>query len=480
MDSNTKEKEKQKKTTGKTSKTKNKGKNNFEPKWKAKKDNISSNVAKNKSAVKENKKKKVENNSQEKVKLPEERKSPSSKINKKDSGKKVDKTRLIDKYKIEKTAIFNLPSKEELDKIYEEMSKPAEPVREVNCEEENKKSSTLINKIHYNFLFRVCTLVVMILIFLVLCIVFAFKAIGYQLGGSTTYSEYTSDDYSVCTGDIGVYDNNCLDKDLDYISSIVNNIHATFNYEAVYSRAVSFKSKYYVEATLKVFDQKDESRIRYTKSDKLISNTNLNVKGEVVSFSTDVDVNFKEYKDLAYDYIEKTGVDSAAEVEVGLYLLNNDVSRMISSIKIPLTDETFMITSNNLDNQNQLVVSNINKKTIDPFYIFVSIVCLLMDILLFSYLANFIYLVKHLDNKYNAMLKRILREYDEYIVNTNSNYNIPDDSRVIEVETFEELLDARNSLEKPIVYERINNIKSKFYVEDDKTIYVFTMKDEGE
>ena len=48
------------------------------------------------------------------------------------------------------------------------------------------------------------------------------------------------------------------------------------------------------------------------------------------------------------------------------------------------------------------------------------------------------------------------------------------------LESIEELMDARNTLEKPIVYERINSIKSKFYVEDGNTIYVYVMKDDGE
>ena len=89
-------------------------------------------------------------------------------------------------------------------------------------------------------------------------------------------------------------------------------------------------------------------------------------------------------------------------------------------------------------------------------------------------------MVKHLDNAYNSKLKSILKEYDDIIVNAINDYIIPDNVRVVMVESFEELLDARNSLDKPIVYERINNIKSKFYVEDSMTIYIYTMKDNGD
>ena len=90
------------------------------------------------------------------------------------------------------------------------------------------------------------------------------------------------------------------------------------------------------------------------------------------------------------------------------------------------------------------------------------------------------YMVKHSDNEYNTRLKEILKENDELIVNATSDYVIPEGANVVEVESFEELMDARNTLEKPIVYERINSIKSKFYVEDGNTIYVYVMKDDGE
>lgn len=452
--------------------TKNKG--NHDPKWKTKKEGTKTTTKKTTKKVE-----KVENAKKE-AKEKEARKSPSAGISKKTSGKSVNKAKLVDKYKIEKTEVIKMPKQEELDKIYDDMKKKESNNSVVVEEKEKNKTQSNLKKKHYNYLARVATLVGLILLFLCLCVVFIFKATDYELGGSTTYSEYTSNDYLVCTNNNDVYADSCLDKDLDYITSMVQNIRATFNYEAVYSRSVKFDSNYFVVGKLNIFEDNDSSRIRYTKEDVLIDSTKLNVNGEVISFSSDVTIDYASYRQIVQDYINKTGVSSSAELEVALYLENNDLSRKISYINIPLTGESFMITSSNLDNQNQLVLSNTNKKSVDPFYVFVAVVCLLMDILLFTYLINFIYLVKDLDSKYAATLKRILRDYDDYIVNATSDYAIKDYNKVIEVESFDELVDARDSLEKPIVYERVNNIKSRFYVEDDKIVYVYTMKDDGE
>ena len=48
---------------------------------------------------------------------------------------------------------------------------------------------------------------------------------------------------------------------------------------------------------------------------------------------------------------------------------------------------------------------------------------------------------------------------------------------VVKVTKFKELLDAKTVLDKPIVYVRVNDIKSKFIVEDVDSIYEYTIKD---
>lgn len=493
--------------TKKTKRTtsKNKNKNNHDPKWKTKKEGTTNKTTtakkkttttkkatpkkETKPVAKEAIKEEVQKIKKEVVEIKEEvkeltEKEKVEKIIDEIVDEEVTEPKEITKEELnelveEQTKKISLPKQEELDRIYDEMTKNT--VEEAPKEKESILHKFILGKKHYNYLSRIITLIVMIILFLVLCVLFVFKALDYQLGGSTTYSEYTSNDYIVCTDGVTVYNNeNCLGKDLDYISSVIKNIHATFNYESVYSKKHNFNASYSVIAKLKIYEQSDSTRIRYTKDSTLINDTNISVNGEVITFSADADIDFNYYRNIVMKYMAETGVTSSAEVEVGLYLKDGDTTRKISFITIPLTEESFMIKSSNLDNQNQLVISNIKTRTIDPFYVFIAVICLLMDILLFTYLANFMFMVQHLDNEYNTKLKAILRDNDELIVNATSDYIIPEDANVVEVESFEELMDARNTLEKPIVYEKINNIKSKFYVEDGNTIYIYTMKDDGE
>ena len=78
---------------------------------------------------------------------------------------------------------------------------------------------------------------------------------------------------------------------------------------------------------------------------------------------------------------------------------------------------------------------------------------------------------------YEKKLSQILAEYDRVIVISRSEYNIDPNKQFIKVDSFYELLDARDTLEKPIIYEKVNSVKSFFYVEDNDRIYRYAMKE---
>ena len=60
---------------------------------------------------------------------------------------------------------------------------------------------------------------------------------------------------------------------------------------------------------------------------------------------------------------------------------------------------------------------------------------------------------------------------------TKNDLEIDENKTILKVSSFKELLDARNTLNKPIIYNKINNIKSEFIVEDESVIYKYVMKE---
>jgi hypothetical protein len=71
----------------------------------------------------------------------------------------------------------------------------------------------------------------------------------------------------------------------------------------------------------------------------------------------------------------------------------------------------------------------------------------------------------------------ILNEYDRLIVIARDGYESNIEKKVVKLQSFNELLDARGVLNKPIIYSRINNVKSEFIVEDEAVIYKFVLKE---
>ena len=79
-------------------------------------------------------------------------------------------------------------------------------------------------------------------------------------------------------------------------------------------------------------------------------------------------------------------------------------------------------------------------------------------------------------SKYEIELERILKNYGNDIVNVK-DYVDDDTKSIIKVESFEELIDAAKIISKPILYSKINDIKSEFVVEDEDKVYKYILKD---
>ena len=78
---------------------------------------------------------------------------------------------------------------------------------------------------------------------------------------------------------------------------------------------------------------------------------------------------------------------------------------------------------------------------------------------------------------YEKTLNKILKDYDKDIVTAKDGYAVETYKRIIKVAEFSELLDARHLLNKPIIYSKINSVKSEFVVEDDAKAFKYVLKD---
>ena len=83
------------------------------------------------------------------------------------------------------------------------------------------------------------------------------------------------------------------------------------------------------------------------------------------------------------------------------------------------------------------------------------------------------------DSPFELEVKKLLSDYDRIIVESKgNNYNL-NDKQLIELDSFIELVDVRDTLEKPIIYIRKNEYTRDFLVQDNELVYRYRMVDKS-
>ena len=223
-------------------------------------------------------------------------------------------------------------------------------------------------------------------------------------------------------------------------------------------------------------EEKEETWIFYVLSsqkyttEKIISILNITDPNKTI---LEISAN-----DFVNEYKSKYSPDVKSVVEVVLYLDEYDEERSVASVSIPVGESTFEVKKEKLSNKNKSVeIENedmVNEANVNMYFgSFLIIISLILDIILVR-LVKATFTKK---SKYDIELARILKTYDKNIVNATSDFKYDENKEVIKVESIKELVDASNVINKPIVYNKINNIKSDFILEDDNKIYKFTLKE---
>ncbi len=344
-----------------------------------------------------------------------------------------------------------------------------------NLQTNNYKSS---GGLYIGYEVRVALLILFSLLFLGAAFGFIIDAVTYNESKIVNYNESSNTDYKVCLEENSDYAESCLGQDMQYLSLITKDIPITFNYNVKLSSPIDYKLDYYVVGSLKIVDRDNNEKVLYTSEDVLVPNTNITNQNDTIQFSSNVDVDFKYYNEYVTGYKSRYSLNAEAYLDVILYLNESTGPRRISSVTIPLGSQTYGISkSQTLNNNKNVVVEEKGWTNRNYINAVIGAVCALIGILVLIKLINMILKVSGAKSKYKRKLEQILREYDRVIVVARNGYEVSENKRLIKVLSFTELLDARDALEKPIVYVKVNEVKSEFYVEDVDKVYQYVMKD---
>ena len=105
-------------------------------------------------------------------------------------------------------------------------------------------------------------------------------------------------------------------------------------------------------------------------------------------------------------------------------------------------------------------------------------VLIIISLILIYKTTHLVLKVTNNRSKYQQRLMQILRDYDRIIVIARDGYETNKTREVVKLDNFDKLLDVKDNLNKPIIFSKINDVKSEFIVEDDEKLYKFVLKDD--
>jgi hypothetical protein len=289
--------------------------------------------------------------------------------------------------------------------------------------------------------------------------------------------------YKVYLKDNDFYEEEYLDMDKQYTSELIDYIDIDFSYLFTGSKLTDISYSYDVSGAI-VGEYENTSsgkseiwRKKYTlldaqsfiKNSSTTFDVNQNIKfdyqkySEVVSdfrsrFKLAIDANFVMTFDVTY-----TGkINGTDETVSGTDTIE---------ISIPLSKTTLAITTKYDKNTNENLTSSYS--TQDLWQVCVSAIVLIILTILF--LLNKDKLITDKKTEYMKIRDKIMKDYKEIIVEVTSDANL-DKLEILEIKTFDDMIDIEEELKSPILsYEIRKDKECWFVVVNDKYAYRYIL-----
>ena len=300
------------------------------------------------------------------------------------------------------------------------------------------------------------------------------------------YNQNGDIDYDVYLQENNFYSESHLESGKNYVSSLIDKVHVDFKYNYYLSEVVNLNYNYNIVASLFIYGK--DNALLYSNDFNLETHSTKRSEGvKKLNIDEAVEVDYQYFNNLAKEYADKYGVDVTAVLKVNMNVSADTIWKEFFSTKnnkvslgleIRLLQPEISIKINdfghNSDGSYQELESEI---PVNEASLYLGLTFLIMDVLLIIYLVSFILVVSPKKTKYCHLRDGILKEYDKKIVNSRKMPVITDQN-VIDCYSFNELLDAHNTLKKPIIYyELIRNQKCIFIFIDNDMVYRYVLKE---
>ena len=337
---------------------------------------------------------------------------------------------------------------------------------------------------------------IIICIFLVIAMVIQFAFLSYLFKAIMPQSEknkqdvimsYTSSgnlDYKVYLKQNEFIDKEYLEEDEVYILDLIDHINITslYNFSSTTKTNVTGTNK--LIATLKVYYKESTDK---NNNPEVMTKENV-LKEELINFQDNKYSTLYGY-DLYLDEYLKVLKEFESQVKISVdgYIEITQVSDFSGTVggasykdnyetvlKIPLSDSVVKIEKQNEKNktsevyEGDLVKTN---KTVMIYIVAANIITFIIICLLLKKLFMFTN-----KSEYERNLNKILKNYDDIIVNTSTIIDV-NKYKLIEINEFKEILNLSRELLLPIMNYKVSYKETWFYVIKDDILYRYIISD---
>ena len=350
----------------------------------------------------------------------------------------------------------------------------------------NRKNNHSKKNIYLGYYSRLSILMILFIFSTLLSYVFVNKSLIIQEEKNVFYEENGTPDYKVYLKNNIYYDEEYLEKGMSYIANLIDAISIDYNYKFKSNTLLNGEYYYKISADLEITNPNNNS-LYYSKNYLLLDEKRFTLENEKeYTIHENIKINYDTYNFFANSFKASYGVNAESKLKVYLEIHRRIEEESVNNSKInsdgkinliiPLSEKAINIKMDSLEIKNQkVIVSLSNYKIDDVKYLILGLVFLIITIVIFVRITKIVWNLQY-NNSYDKLLKKILRQYDRLIVNTNSMPNLKD-RNIIELEDFSELLDAKFNLHNPIYYyEVIPHQKCYFFIKYDNDLIIYTLK----
>lgn len=336
------------------------------------------------------------------------------------------------------------------------------------------------NKTRKNYL-----MLVLILFFVLASLALYKQSVGIKVLERLEYTENSSVNYRVHVNDLKYYNKEYLEEGKQYISGIVDYIDINFNNNIKFDEAIGYEGTKKVEANIKVVDLSNKENVIYENTEVLKENENVKEESsDEIKLNSSVQIDYKKYNSLMNEFKSNYGISANCKLIVtytseyiGKYKDFKDIRKeKVMKVEIPLSEQMMTINKTADEHKDDAYEETTNTSIMNKTLFMISVLFIVVALMLLVKTIYDVVVENKKLSKYEKFIRKTLKQYDSYI--TESKEVTTEGKNEIRVNSFKELLDVRNNIEKAIVYVKETEKKSQFIIIDEKEVYIYTAKEE--